>query len=559
MTSLDDFSAQSHFTVDSSSAFTAPDPSSGTTLPAPGAHSLPFLSSHEAGVPFPDHVRQDSGGSSASAQVDVQGWDEPSAIDPVLRSPPVKPWPLRIDLASEPPSQIYSSPSSTSPPTPSSAGLDFGLSRQSSTTDFSGLMPGSEDSEPNSGDPKGDDAGVPPPRPKKSHARKQPEGHIKRARNKFILFRKHITDAGLIPPSVESKHQNISVVAAKMWREAPEDVRQKFEEQARIEKEEHQRKYPGYRYQPVVRRTDIIRRRVRKDPSEDKKVEAVAEALIQGKHGQELEHEIRSTIKDSVKSDAESDTESRSSRRRRRDVGQMSKGAIRAQRAQNRAKAMRQNLLGSSLASMQIYNQNAAYQAAAAAAAGVLPAYRTMPHHPGAAHLYASNEYASMTYDADGRLAQPYYEGYDTSYRLPPIQGIEHGVWDPAQMGGYYAAEGSQAAYAVPQQDDYLPDGAQYEQYLDPDAYRAPLETAQEVPAVEPLPVTRPADIVASSYQESWAAGHDGLAAQQTPSGHVVFNERLFDGELGSATFERDDGLGDFGDAVAEAGGAEAW
>jgi hypothetical protein len=62
----------------------------------------------------------------------------------------------------------------------------------------------------------------------------------------------------LIPTSVEVKHQNISVVvsrieliwswtltaflqAAKMWREAPQDVRQKFQEQARIEKEEHQR------------------------------------------------------------------------------------------------------------------------------------------------------------------------------------------------------------------------------------------------------------------------------------------------------------------------------
>jgi hypothetical protein len=49
-----------------------------------------------------------------------------------------------------------------------------------------------------------DGQGVPPPKPKKSHARKvrhlraktntqQPPGHIPRARNAFILFRKHIT------------------------------------------------------------------------------------------------------------------------------------------------------------------------------------------------------------------------------------------------------------------------------------------------------------------------------------------------------------------------------
>lgn len=52
-------------------------------------------------------------------------------------------------------------------------------------------------------------------------------------------------------------------------------------------------RYPGYRYQPVFRRTDIIRRRVRKDQAEDDKVEAVAEALIQGKSGEKLEKEIR--------------------------------------------------------------------------------------------------------------------------------------------------------------------------------------------------------------------------------------------------------------------------
>ena len=52
-------------------------------------------------------------------------------------------------------------------------------------------------------------------------------------------------------------------------------------------------RYPNYRYQPVFRRTDIIRRRVRKDGAEDEKVEAVAEALIKGKAGEKLEEEIK--------------------------------------------------------------------------------------------------------------------------------------------------------------------------------------------------------------------------------------------------------------------------
>lgn len=71
---------------------------------------------------------------------------------------------------------------------------------------------------------------------KKSHARKvspifpgrakltlptpqRPQNHIPRPRNAFILFRKHVVDSKLIPPEVEIRHQNISVVVAKMWAE----------------------------------------------------------------------------------------------------------------------------------------------------------------------------------------------------------------------------------------------------------------------------------------------------------------------------------------------------
>ncbi|OCF43601.1 specific transcriptional repressor [Kwoniella heveanensis CBS 569] len=323
---------------------------------------------------------------------------------------------------------------------------------------------------------KDEEGGVPPPSKKKSHARKQPEGHIKRARNAFILFRKHITDSNLIPPSVEVKHQNISVVAAKMWKEAPQEVRQKFQEEARIEKEEHQRKYPGYRYQPVFRRTDIIRRRVRKDPAEDEKVEAVAEALIQGKAGEALESEIKDQmVSRSEASESEAESTRSTSRRRRRDVGQLSKGAIRAQRAQARAKQMRQNLLGTNLLNMSLYNaatnriansapqpphphhHSQAHQHAYSHAMQAPPAHGGYPPHPGAQHyasgMYTMDGYMPMGYDLDGQpipvgpgaggaydaemyaaipagmhaavMGMPQGTGHESEmYRLPPIEGM---------------------------------------------------------------------------------------------------------------------------------------
>jgi hypothetical protein len=59
----------------------------------------------------------------------------------------------------------------------------------------------------------------------------------------------------------------------------------------------YQPRYPGYRYQPVYRRSNVIRRRVRKDAAEEEKCQEVADLLINGKTGKELESEIKEKIK----------------------------------------------------------------------------------------------------------------------------------------------------------------------------------------------------------------------------------------------------------------------
>ncbi|WWC90473.1 uncharacterized protein L201_005409 [Kwoniella dendrophila CBS 6074] len=142
---------------------------------------------------------------------------------------------------------------------------------------------------------------------KVSHARKQTADHIPRPRNAFILFRKHVVDSKLIPASVEMRHQNVSIITAKMWSEAPPDQKAHFNELAKIEKEEHMKKYPGYRYQPVYRRTNVIRRRVRKDEAEEQKCKSVAELLIKGKSGEDLENEIKEKISKGIVENTKND------------------------------------------------------------------------------------------------------------------------------------------------------------------------------------------------------------------------------------------------------------
>ncbi|WVQ95193.1 hypothetical protein IAU59_002287 [Kwoniella sp. CBS 9459] len=171
-----------------------------------------------------------------------------------------------------------------------------------------------------------------------SHARKQNADHIPRPRNAFILFRKHVVDSKLIPASVEMRHQNVSIITARMWSEAPPDQKAHFNELARLEKEEHLKKYPGYRYQPVYRRTNVIRRRVRKDEAEEEKCKSVAELLIKGKSGEALENEIKEKIRRGSGS-IPVEVKEKVSSRRSSAACELSKGALRALRAQARQQA----------------------------------------------------------------------------------------------------------------------------------------------------------------------------------------------------------------------------
>jgi len=246
--------------------------------------------------------------------------------------------------------------------------------------------------------------------------------------------------------------------------------------------------------------------------------------------------------------------------RRRRDVGQLSKGAIRAQRAQARAKQMRQSLLGSNLLNMSMYNAHAQAQAQANGQ-GHRP--NVMPHHPGAQYAMAES-YIPMGYDLDGQpivqSGYPVQEGMypgqavdGDMYRLPPI--------DPGVMNmGYgemgWNGEGVEYWDGMGQAQGYDP----HEEYYDPApagytySDQAPGDDFRLPPLLEGsrvgMEMDRRKDEGVDPRMREWA--RDG---QQTPSGHVLFNERLFDGALGSAGIhqeKRDEGLSGFDEAIAQ-------
>ena len=102
---------------------------------------------------------------------------------------------------------------------------------------------------------------VPPDPTKKSHARRQPHGHVARPRNAFILFRCDFVRQKKIPPDVENDHRNISRIAGSVWREMTAEDKAPWVKMAETEKEVHMKLNPGYRYSPVGSTTALKKRK----------------------------------------------------------------------------------------------------------------------------------------------------------------------------------------------------------------------------------------------------------------------------------------------------------
>src|SRR5216683_6117145 len=114
------------------------------------------------------------------------------------------------------------------------------------------LRPSTIPDSPPTADDDAQPASAPPePLGKKSHARKQPEGHIPRPRNAFILFRCDFVAQKKIPASVEPDHRNISRIVGRIWKAMSDEDRRPWIEEAKREREKHKRLYPQYRYSPT--------------------------------------------------------------------------------------------------------------------------------------------------------------------------------------------------------------------------------------------------------------------------------------------------------------------
>jgi len=152
----------------------------------------------------------------------------------------------------------------------------------------------------------------------RGYSRSKDPDHVPRPRNAFMLFRSAFAAAQKIGTNIERDNRHITRIIAHCWNRLSESEKQVWRNKAATEKAVHAMKYPNYRFHPVLRAKKPTKRKVQRNGKEDKRrCEQVAELLLAGKHGEELEvavKEIDDTMK-TITSTSSSDPRSGSAPR----------------------------------------------------------------------------------------------------------------------------------------------------------------------------------------------------------------------------------------------------
>ncbi|MCJ1314194.1 hypothetical protein MMC25_007874 [Agyrium rufum] len=90
-------------------------------------------------------------------------------------------------------------------------------------------------------------------------------GHIARPMNSFMLYRSAYAERTKLW-CLQNNHQIVSSVSGESWPLEPPEVREKYNEYARIERDNHAKAHPEYKFSPSKSQKDLRRRR---DQSEE--------------------------------------------------------------------------------------------------------------------------------------------------------------------------------------------------------------------------------------------------------------------------------------------------
>jgi hypothetical protein len=132
-------------------------------------------------------------------------------------------------------------------------------------------------------------------RPSNRTKRSRSPNRIRRPRNAFMIFRSEFYAEQKIIGRIEHDHRHISRIVAHCWNSLSPSEKKVWQEKALEEKAEHALKYPDYRFKPLARTRKVVKRKVKRNSAAElDRCRKVAELLLEGKQGQELEVAIKS-------------------------------------------------------------------------------------------------------------------------------------------------------------------------------------------------------------------------------------------------------------------------
>ncbi|KDQ13327.1 hypothetical protein BOTBODRAFT_111636, partial [Botryobasidium botryosum FD-172 SS1] len=116
--------------------------------------------------------------------------------------------------------------------------------------------------------------------------------HIPRPRNAFILYRSSVVRDRILE-GTEKDHRNISRIVAEMWKGLDPAEKAIWQQRADVEKEEHKKKYPNYRYAPSNDRAQVSpKKKPREKGVVDPRSHEIAQLVMQGLSGDALRREV---------------------------------------------------------------------------------------------------------------------------------------------------------------------------------------------------------------------------------------------------------------------------